>query len=171
MYRPRIRLYHKAWRLQDQSQLSVEEWRRTNDNSNSALTISPFDLPMHPAASDRLRPDGADSVRDPSKLSFQSDRTRRSILGAYWLVIFLALPLWWHTTSIERLSLPSSRVFTQAETELQFPVHVELDEAYFGANVASIANTLQDLLSAQSAQSPHLWKGVRVHVRGGWTTG
>jgi GPI-anchor transamidase subunit S len=114
---------------------------------------------------------GPDTLRDPSKLSFQADRTRRLILGAYWLVIFLALPLWWHTTSIERLSLPSSRVFAQAETELRFPVHVELDESYFGENVRSLASGLQKLLSTQSAHSPDRWNGIDVHVRPSQETG
>lgn len=126
---------------------------------------------MDPATSQELGPSSTTSPRDPSKLSFQTDRTRRSILGAYWLVIFLALPLWWHTTSIERLSLPSSRVFARAETKLHFPVHVELDESYFGKKVSSLANELRVLLSTEAAQNPYRWRGVDVQVRPGRKNG
>jgi hypothetical protein len=37
--------------------------------------------------------------------TFQSNGTRRSIIASYWAVILLTLPLWWYTTSIERLPL------------------------------------------------------------------
>ena len=44
------------------------------------------------------------------QLSFQSTTTRRGILISYWVVILAALPLWWYTTAIERLSLPRGKV-------------------------------------------------------------
>ncbi|CCM04395.1 uncharacterized protein FIBRA_06571 [Fibroporia radiculosa] len=67
------------------------------------------------------------SSKDPSKLSFQSTKTRRLILTAYWGVILLAIPLWWRTTSIERQTLPTARVNAQQGKELTFPIHVHLD--------------------------------------------
>lgn len=48
--------------------------------------------------------------KEPSTLSFESQRTRLWILTSYLVVVILALPLWWSTTTIERLSLPVSRV-------------------------------------------------------------
>jgi len=48
--------------------------------------------------------------KEPSTLSFESRRTRVWILTSYLVIVILALPLWWSTTSIERLSLPVSRV-------------------------------------------------------------
>lgn len=47
---------------------------------------------------------------DLSKLFFQSSTTRRRIIASYWVVIILAIPIWWRITSIDRLSLPESRV-------------------------------------------------------------
>jgi hypothetical protein len=35
---------------------------------------------------------------------------RRRILASYWLVVLLAIPLWWWATSIERLSLPENSI-------------------------------------------------------------
>lgn len=51
-----------------------------------------------------------EGVVDTSKLAFESIFTRRRIVASYWLVILLAIPLWWKATSIDRLSLPESRV-------------------------------------------------------------
>lgn len=47
---------------------------------------------------------------DPSTLSFESLWSRRRIIASYWLVVLLAVPLWWKATSIDRLSLPENRV-------------------------------------------------------------
>ena len=55
---------------------------------------------------------------DPSQLSFEQPRTRRYIIASYWLVVLLAIPLWWKTTSIDRLSLPASRVYAQRKREV-----------------------------------------------------
>ncbi|KAG6820272.1 hypothetical protein H0H93_003103 [Arthromyces matolae] len=63
---------------------------------------------------------------DPSQLFFQSNSVRRSIIKAYWIIIILALPLWWHTTSIQRLSLPSSRLLSQTQDGLRIPVRIRL---------------------------------------------
>lgn len=41
---------------------------------------------------------------------FQTTTIKRQILLGYSLIVILALPLWWYTTSIQRLSLPVDRV-------------------------------------------------------------
>ena len=68
-------------------------------------------------------------LRNPSTLFFQTDSVRRSIVASYWLVILLALPLWWHSTSIERLPLPSARVLQQVSKRVSVPVDVCVEGA------------------------------------------
>ncbi|KAF8814792.1 hypothetical protein BYT27DRAFT_7081680 [Phlegmacium glaucopus] len=99
------------------------------------------------------------SLRDPAKLFYQKDNTRRSIVIAYWSLIILAIPLWWYTTSIERLSLPSHRVHQQAENHLQLPVRICLqtvDEHLFN----SVRTSLVDNISRE----PQRWRGLTVDV-------
>jgi len=62
--------------------------------------------------------DKASPIRDPSILFFEQQKTRRVILLSYWIVVLLAIPLWWSTTSIERLSLPYSRLYLQRNREV-----------------------------------------------------
>jgi hypothetical protein len=50
------------------------------------------------------------SLKDPSALLFEQSWVRRWIFGSYLALVLLGLPLWWRTTSIERLSLPTIRV-------------------------------------------------------------
>ena len=49
-------------------------------------------------------------LKGPSTLPFEQPRIRVRILASYLLLVLLGLPLWWSTTSIERLSLPTSHV-------------------------------------------------------------
>lgn len=101
------------------------------------------------------------SFRDPAKLFYQKDSTRRSIVIAYWSIIILAVPLWWSTTSIERLSLPSHRVHQQAKNHLQLPVRICLqtvDEHLFSSVRASVA--------AKMSLEPQRWGGLAVDVFG-----
>lgn len=51
-----------------------------------------------------------DGLKEPSTLPFEQPRTRVWILASCLLIVVLGLPLWWSTTSIERLSLPTSHV-------------------------------------------------------------
>ena len=64
-----------------------------------------------------------DTVPEPpvdlSKLTFETATNRRRIVTAYWLVVLLAIPLWWKTTSIDRLSLPDSRVHALANKQVR----------------------------------------------------
>ncbi|KAL1677982.1 phosphatidylinositol-glycan biosynthesis class S protein-domain-containing protein [Schizophyllum commune] len=63
-----------------------------------------------------------DSLKDPSKIHYQANHVRRLIIASYWLVIVLALPLWWRTTSIERLGLPQGRIGSLGDKTLRFSV-------------------------------------------------
>jgi phosphatidylinositol glycan class S len=96
--------------------------------------------------------------KDPSTLSFQSDRTRTCILAAYWAVVVLSLPLWWYTTSIERLSLPTTRVFAQATRQLRFPIQVTLEAD------AATTNDLQQIIDRRAVNAPTIWSGIDVTV-------
>lgn len=45
--------------------------------------------------------------------------TRRLILASFWaVVIFLGLPLWWHTTTVYRANLPSDSMNAWANGEV-----------------------------------------------------
>jgi hypothetical protein len=101
------------------------------------------------------------SLKDPSKLSFELTRTRRLILGSYWAVILLALPLWWYTTSIQRLSLPSSRVLNLFEKHLRFQLYLQLDaEGYDDA----VAKDWQGMLNRRATLEKHRWEGLDLYV-------
>jgi Phosphatidylinositol-glycan biosynthesis class S protein len=76
---------------------------RTTDLSSSTATMS--NLVDH-------------GLKDPSTLPFEQPRTRVTILASYLLLIVLGLPLWWSTTSIERLSLPTSHVDSLGSKEV-----------------------------------------------------
>ena len=73
---------------------------------------------------------------DPAQLCFENIRTRRYIIASYWLIVIFAIPLWWKTTSIERLALPASRVHAQSKREV-YPIAPAL---------ANAADVLQDPL-------------------------
>ncbi|KAF7426157.1 GPI transamidase component [Pleurotus ostreatus] len=100
-------------------------------------------------------------LREPSTIFFQSDNVRRTIIASYWIIIILALPLWWKTTSIERLSLPSSRVRNQASKALRLPVHIQLPGSYLDTTKRS-QDQLAQTLSKQ---------GVDVVFTGGHIEG
>ncbi|THU93523.1 hypothetical protein K435DRAFT_670103 [Dendrothele bispora CBS 962.96] len=109
----------------------------------------------------------SDDLRDPSSLYFQYDKVRRSIIASYWLVFFLALPLWWNTTSIERLPLPSSNVHAQHGRELRLPVKIALDPA-FGSIASSVESELRNVIQ-QKHQTPPLDVSIFVgNEQGGW---
>jgi hypothetical protein len=45
----------------------------------------------------------------------QSTTVRRGILAAYWTIVLVCLPIWWAQTSIQRLSLPKTRILRQEQ--------------------------------------------------------
>lgn len=98
--------------------------------------------------------------RDPSLLFYQKDYLRRSIIIAYWIVIILALPLWWSTTSIKRLSLPSTRLLEQTQRRLELPITICLQAN--NSFVVQVRRALADLAS----EDPLRWKGISVDVVG-----
>ncbi|EPQ52232.1 hypothetical protein GLOTRDRAFT_80455 [Gloeophyllum trabeum ATCC 11539] len=87
--------------------------------------------------------------RDPSELSFESSFLRRCILAAYWVVVLLAMPGWWQTTSIERLSLPTSQVLAQAKREISFPLNIYLSSNADDTDLNALSSKLEQLLQTR----------------------
>ena len=100
-------------------------------------------------------------LRDPSKLFYQQDTIRRYIISAYWLVIVLALPLWWSTTSIERLSLPSNRVISQARNHLRIPVRLNIGTEHNGYPVTP---RLKESMERFIIRTQDRWKGLDIRL-------
>ena len=107
-----------------------------------------------------MDPPPTSTLRDPGTLFYQKDAIRRSIISAYWAAIFLSLPLWWYSTSIERLSLPSSRVQQLAQQDLTLPISVCVE-----ANTP-LVNQVESILTARISQEPQRWKGLAVRLEG-----
>jgi phosphatidylinositol glycan class S len=99
------------------------------------------------------------SLKDPSTLVFQSNVTKRSIIASYWIVILLSVPLWWYTTSIQRLSLPETQIYAHARQRLHIPIDVCVEDG-------SAAFALRDILSARSLENPGRWTGVKLQFYG-----
>ena len=99
---------------------------------------------------------------DGERVFFQSRKVRWSILAAYWAVILLALPLWWTTTSIQRLSLPTSRVEDLSRKDLRFPVDIVLDSSS-GVDTKALSAKLQSLINARLSPDVRAWLDVHVH--------
>lgn len=65
--------------------------------------------------------------RHPQRLIREADggiRTRSLI--AFWAVVLLALPLWWWSTAVERLSLPSLSPAGRAMLGVRWCAHAAL---------------------------------------------
>lgn len=113
-----------------------------------------------------------DGLRDPSTLFFQKDTTRRSIIASYWLVFLLASPLWWYTTSIQRLSLPTSRVQTQSRKQLHLPVSVRVDTSNTRiTDSEAFIIELQQLLRERATRAPEQWQGIELRISDAKATG
>lgn len=108
-----------------------------------------------------MDPSQPPSLRDPAKLFYQTDKTRRSIVIAYWSIIILAIPLWWYTTSIERLSLPSRHVHQQAKNHLQLPVRICLQTVD-----KNLSDSVRTSFADNISHEPQRWKGLAVDVFG-----
>ena len=99
---------------------------------------------------------------DKERIFFQSKKVRWSILATYWTVIILALPLWWATTSIQRLSLPTSRVEDLSRKRLRFPVDIVLDSST-GVDTKALSTKLQNLINTRLSPDVKAWLNVRLH--------
>lgn len=99
---------------------------------------------------------------DPADIFHQKDYIRRYIIASYCLVVILALPLWWRTTSIERLALPTARVLFHAENHLRLPIPVHIDDP--ASNSSRAALRLLFLLDKSKATAPDRWKGFDIQV-------
>jgi len=100
---------------------------------------------------------------DTAKLSFESVSIRRRILAAYWLVVALAIPLWWRATSIDRLSLPEAKVLDLGRREWQFPVRVELESRVSSHPVDIVKREVAQLISNDLQESD----GISVDLSSG----
>ncbi|KAG8780140.1 hypothetical protein FRC15_009731, partial [Serendipita sp. 397] len=59
-------------------------------------------------------------------VSHQSLSLRRIIQLAYWAVVLVCVPIWWHMTSIERLALPKSRILAQKQAIEDITTHIDI---------------------------------------------
>ena len=98
------------------------------------------------------------SLKDPSNLFYQSTKTRRLILVSYWVVVILTLPLWWYTTSIERLSLPSGRVAAIRDKMTLFEIHLHTTLG------STEAQALEKRFRQSSVSEPGRWDQLQIHV-------
>ncbi|EKM76786.1 hypothetical protein AGABI1DRAFT_108623 [Agaricus bisporus var. burnettii JB137-S8] len=97
------------------------------------------------------------SLKEPSALFYQSKAVKRGIIFSYWTLILLAVPLWWHTTSIQRLSLPESRINSRAQEHLELPVSLCVADV-------EIKSSLQSFLDAKARDDSGHWWGVKSRV-------
>jgi phosphatidylinositol glycan class S len=130
------------------------------DINSHTLALWTWMLAAHrPLAMDAAQPDKLPlGLRNPADILFQKDGVRRAIIIAYWTAIILAIPLWWHTTSIERLPLPEARVSQQVDKPVTIPVTICLQ----GANLA-LSSRLQNALDGQKRAASR-WEGLDTHV-------
>lgn len=101
------------------------------------------------------------ALRNPSGLFYQKDELRRSIVIAYWVIIVLALPLWWTTTSIQRLRLPSRQILDESRKSLQLPVTICLE-----SQDMRLVQTVKHVLTNSASEDPSRWRGILVDVVG-----
>ncbi|KAJ7927484.1 phosphatidylinositol-glycan biosynthesis class S protein-domain-containing protein [Mycena leptocephala] len=87
-----------------------------------------------------VHPEGT-TLRDPSRLFYQSEYNRRLIIASYWVVIIAAIPF--------------------AGNQLRFPVRINLENT----QDASLSSSLQQLMDDRIQKSPQAWKGLDVKVR------
>lgn len=99
-------------------------------------------------------------LKDPSKLIFQTPSLRRTIILAYWIIIILAIPLWWSATSIERLSLNTAHILELGKTELKIPIRIYVDET----NRPDTVEVLKSELARRVQEEPDRWDGLELHI-------
>ena len=100
------------------------------------------------------------SFKDPSTLFYQSSTVKRSVITSYWIVILFSIPLWWYTTSIQRLTLPRSRIYFHAQRQLRVPVDFCVEDN-------NVAHTIQSIFEKRIVDNPGYLGdvGFRFHAR------
>lgn len=117
---------------------------------------------MNPAT----EPEASDTaLREPDKIFYQQSSIRRLILSSYWIVILLAVPLWWRLTSITRLSLPVTRVLSEEGKHMRIPLTVNLDLD------DTLVENIRNAFHATVAAEPARWQGLDVELRQSSATG
>ncbi|KAL1718042.1 phosphatidylinositol-glycan biosynthesis class S protein-domain-containing protein [Schizophyllum commune] len=111
-------------------------------------------IPTSPALPD-AHPHDDSPLKDPSKIQYQANHVRRLIIASYWLVIVLALPLWWRTTSIERLGLPQGRISALGDKRLRFDIGLYAEDG-----------RVRDALERSAFKERLAGEGVDVRVAG-----
>ncbi|KXN90300.1 hypothetical protein AN958_04333 [Leucoagaricus sp. SymC.cos] len=99
------------------------------------------------------------SLKDPSTIFYQSNGVKRTVIASYWIVILLSVPLWWYTTSIQRLALPQTRISVQAQRLLKVPVDVCLENQ-------SVVSELRDKLVERVVDDPNKWEHIEPRFHG-----
>ncbi|KAF8591320.1 hypothetical protein K439DRAFT_1611324 [Ramaria rubella] len=97
---------------------------------------------------------------------------RFRIVTSYWLIFILGLPLWWSTTSIQRLTLPVNRVISTAnKPEPHFPLDISIEPAIGESSTKytdpkSLARQVENLLNDEKTNDPISWLGLTINVIG-----
>ncbi|KAL1695748.1 phosphatidylinositol-glycan biosynthesis class S protein-domain-containing protein [Schizophyllum commune] len=116
--------------------------------------------PTSPSLSD-AHPHDDSPLKDPSKIHYQANHVRRLIIASYWLVIVLALPLWWRTTSIERLGLPQGRIGSLGDKSLRFSIGLSV-----GDGISVENERVREALQRPAFKQRLAGEGVDVRVAG-----
>ncbi|KAN0108949.1 Phosphatidylinositol-glycan biosynthesis class S domain containing protein [Russula decolorans] len=103
-------------------------------------------------------------LKEPSTLSFEQPRTRVTILASYLLLVVLGLPLWWSTTSIERLSLPTFHVDSLGSKELHLPISVAVNIANPGTPSDNLVEKLRTIFELRRRDIPALYSHLEFSV-------
>ncbi|KAI0258289.1 phosphatidylinositol-glycan biosynthesis class S protein-domain-containing protein [Gloeopeniophorella convolvens] len=104
------------------------------------------------------------TLKDPSTLLFEQTGVRRKILASYLAVVLLALPLWWSTTSIERLSLPTLRVDSLSSKELHYSINVGIDARMTGDLSDTLAHNVRTVFDTRKEQALALYHHLEMSV-------
>lgn len=91
---------------------------------------------------------------------------RRAILAAYWTVVLACLPIWWAQTSIQRLSLPETRILHQerAVQEIQSHVGIRINTNKPEVDSKQFVKKVEDVVSQCAKSDQDAWRGTNVHI-------
>lgn len=99
------------------------------------------------------------SFKDPSTLFYQLNAVKRRVIASYWIVILFSLPLWWYTTSIQRLTLPRARIYFHAQRQLRVPVDICVEDE-------NVVQTLRSIFLRRIADNPGYLGDIRLRFHG-----